>query len=273
MTAVRALTIALACVLPLSAMAQWQWVDKSGRQRLQRPGAAPGHPRQEHPQGPERPHARARAGRRRRPRLRRRPAQAASAPKVTGRDKELEARKKQAEAAEAEKKKAAGARRSPRPAPRIASARARRRPRWIPASACRASTTRASARSSTTTSAPAKASGCRPSSRATAPSDRRSVPGLAARPPAGEQARGPAPLLAEPLAPRHLRIHPQRARPLPPGPRRAAAAWRARAAAPDPDLACPRATLIPAARRASRDRRARARASSACSTTWRGAGE
>ncbi|MFL6695279.1 MAG: DUF4124 domain-containing protein, partial [Ramlibacter sp.] len=31
MNAARTLMVALACVLPLSAMAQWQWIDKSGR--------------------------------------------------------------------------------------------------------------------------------------------------------------------------------------------------------------------------------------------------
>src|SRR6476661_6960686 len=66
MTAARALTLALACVLPLSAMAQWQWIDKGG-------------PKVYSDQSPP--------------------------PDIPAKN-DLEARKKQAEAAEAEKKKA-----------------------------------------------------------------------------------------------------------------------------------------------------------------------
>ena len=106
MTAARALTLALACVLPLSAMAQWQWIDKSGHKVYSDQSPPPDVPAKnilKAPSGrmpaPE-PAAAAAA-----PAAPAATAQA-NAPKVTGRDKELEARKKQAEAAEAEKKKA-----------------------------------------------------------------------------------------------------------------------------------------------------------------------
>ncbi|WP_427912142.1 DUF4124 domain-containing protein [Ramlibacter sp. MMS24-I3-19] len=105
MTAARALTLALACVLPLSAMAQWQWIDKSGHKVYSDQSPPPDIPAKNVLKAPS---GRMPAAD---------PAPAAEAPaaastqapgvlKVTGRDKELEARKKQAEAAEAEKKKA-----------------------------------------------------------------------------------------------------------------------------------------------------------------------
>ena len=106
MTAARALTLALACVLPLSAMAQWQWIDKSGRKVYSDQSPPPDIPAKnilKAPSGrmpapeaaPAAPAATPAAT-----------SEAANAPKVTGRDKELETRKKQADAAEAEKKKA-----------------------------------------------------------------------------------------------------------------------------------------------------------------------
>lgn len=105
MNAVRALTLALTCVLPLSALAQWQWIDKSGR-RVYSDQAPP-------PEVPAKNILKGSNGRTIAPPPETSAAvaapaatPAASAPKVVGRDKELEARKKQAEAAEAEKKKA-----------------------------------------------------------------------------------------------------------------------------------------------------------------------
>lgn len=106
MTAARALTLAFACVLPLSAMAQWQWIDKSGH-KVYSDQSPP-------PDIPAKNILRAPSGRMPAPESApAAPAAApvaatepANAPKVSGRDKELEARKKQAEAAEAEKKKA-----------------------------------------------------------------------------------------------------------------------------------------------------------------------
>lgn len=106
MTAARALTLALACVLPLSAMAQWQWIDKSGHKVYSDQSPPPDIPAKnilKAPSGrmpapeaaPAAPAATPAAT-----------SESANAPKVTGRDKELEARKKQADAAEAEKKKA-----------------------------------------------------------------------------------------------------------------------------------------------------------------------
>jgi hypothetical protein len=105
MNAARTLTLALACVLPLSAMAQWQWIDKSGHRVFSDQAPPPDIPAKsilKGPKGqpmpapdPEPAAATAPAT-----------AQAAGGLKVTGRDKDLEARKKQAEAAEAEKKKA-----------------------------------------------------------------------------------------------------------------------------------------------------------------------
>ncbi|MGZ5182756.1 MAG: DUF4124 domain-containing protein [Ramlibacter sp.] len=105
MNAIRALSVVLACVLPLSAFAQWQWVDKDGRRVFSDKAPPPDIPSKsilKAPAGrslpapdPEPAAAAAPVAR-----------QAASTPKVSGRDKELEERKKQAEAAEAEKKKA-----------------------------------------------------------------------------------------------------------------------------------------------------------------------
>lgn len=105
MTAARALTIALACVLPLSAMAQWQWIDKSGHKVYSDQSPPPDIPAKNVLKAPSGRMPAADPA----PAAAAAPAsttQAANAPKVTGRDKELEAKKKQAEAAEAEKKKA-----------------------------------------------------------------------------------------------------------------------------------------------------------------------
>jgi hypothetical protein len=104
MNAARALTLALTCVLPLSALAQWQWIDKSGRRVFSDQAPPPDIPAKNILKGsngrviapPVETSTAAAAPQ---------AAPAASAPKVAGRDKELEARKKQAEAAEAEKKK------------------------------------------------------------------------------------------------------------------------------------------------------------------------
>lgn len=105
MTAARSLTLALACVLPLSAMAQWQWIDKSGHKVYSDQSPPPDVPAKNVLKAPSGRMPAADPA----PAAVAAPAattQAANAPKVTGRDKELEARKKQAEAAEAEKKKA-----------------------------------------------------------------------------------------------------------------------------------------------------------------------
>lgn len=104
MTAARALTFALACVLPLSAMAQWQWIDKSGHKVYSDQSPPPDIPARSVLKAPSGRMPAADPA----PAATAAPAattQAANTPKVTGRDKELEARKKQAEAAEAEKKK------------------------------------------------------------------------------------------------------------------------------------------------------------------------
>jgi hypothetical protein len=107
MNALRALAIATCCLLPLSALAQWQWIDKGGRRVFSDqapPADVPAKNILKGPKGKPMPTSVEEAG----------PATAAStaaaassAPKVSGRDKDLEARKKQADAAEAEKKKAA----------------------------------------------------------------------------------------------------------------------------------------------------------------------
>ncbi|NNU43002.1 DUF4124 domain-containing protein [Ramlibacter montanisoli] len=105
MKSARTALLALACLVPLLASAQWQWIDKSGRKVfsdqapppeiaadkiLKRPG----------PRGrsvdaqPAAETAAATA------------AAAPALPKVTGKDKVLDEKKKQMDAAEAEKKKA-----------------------------------------------------------------------------------------------------------------------------------------------------------------------
>jgi len=95
--------LALAFMASTAALAQWQWIDKSGRKVfsdqpppadvpdskiIKRAGSRPAEP------APE-PVAAAASK-----------ASAASTPKVSGKDKELEEKKKQVAAAEAEKKKA-----------------------------------------------------------------------------------------------------------------------------------------------------------------------
>lgn len=106
MTPVRALTLALACVLPLPALAEWQWIDKSGRKVFSDQSPPPDIPARnilKAPTGrmpaaePERAEPAAPAAA---------TVQTGTTLKLTGRDKDLEARKKQAEAAEAEKRSA-----------------------------------------------------------------------------------------------------------------------------------------------------------------------
>ena len=104
MNPLAALVLASACVLPLTAFAQWQWVDGSGRKVfsdkapppeilpkniLRQPGLK-GLP----PAAQEAADAAAAT------------KTAANAPKVTGRDKALEEKKKQADEEAAEKRKA-----------------------------------------------------------------------------------------------------------------------------------------------------------------------
>lgn len=104
MKSARIALLALACLVPLAASAQWQWIDKSGRKVfsdqapppdiapdkiLKRPG----------PRGRSvdaQPAAETAAA----------AASAPALPKVTGKDKVLDEKKKQMDAAEAEKKKA-----------------------------------------------------------------------------------------------------------------------------------------------------------------------
>jgi hypothetical protein len=108
MNASRALSAALLCVLPLSAMAQWQWIDKSGRRVFSDQAPPPDIPAKNILKGQNGRDLTATGdvkasaatatveG----------AAPAASAPTVSGRDKDLEAKKKLAEAAETEKRKA-----------------------------------------------------------------------------------------------------------------------------------------------------------------------
>jgi hypothetical protein len=102
------LPVALCAALPLAASAQWQWVDKDGKQGLQRPGAAARRARKEHPAAPRPPSAP-----RPPPEPRRPPAEAADEPaaaaakrgqcaKVTGVDKELEEKTQEGRSAEEE---------------------------------------------------------------------------------------------------------------------------------------------------------------------------
>lgn len=95
--------LVLACVAAPAAMAQWQWVDKSGRKVFSDqppPADVPDSKiiRRAGMRAPE-PVAEPVAAASK-------PAAAASMPKVSGKDKDLEDKKKQAAAAEAEKKKA-----------------------------------------------------------------------------------------------------------------------------------------------------------------------
>lgn len=110
MNFLRTCACALACTLPLTALAQWQWVEKDGRKVfsdqpppahipaesiLKQPGRlAPAAKAPAPAASAPAPSAAATA----------RPA--ASAPKISGKDKDLEDKKKQAEAAEAEKARA-----------------------------------------------------------------------------------------------------------------------------------------------------------------------
>ena len=104
MKSARTALLALACLVPLVASAQWQWIDKSGRKVfsdqapppeiaadkiLKRPG-----PRGRSVDAQPAPETAAAA------------AAAPALPKVTGKDKVLDEKKKQMDAAEAEKKKA-----------------------------------------------------------------------------------------------------------------------------------------------------------------------
>lgn len=105
MKSARTALLALACLVPLVASAQWQWIDKSGRKVfsdqapppeiaadkiLKRPG-----PRGRSVDAQPAPETAAAAA-----------AAAPALPKITGKDKVLDEKKKQMDAAEAEKKKA-----------------------------------------------------------------------------------------------------------------------------------------------------------------------
>lgn len=103
MNARSTLALLAACLLPLAAAAQYQWIDKDGRKVFSdRPPPADvpadkviSRPRVAAPVVIETPAAKASG-----------PVIAGSAPKLAGRDKTLEERKKAVEAAEAAKKKA-----------------------------------------------------------------------------------------------------------------------------------------------------------------------
>ena len=96
----RLLTLVAACAAPALALAQWQWVDKTGRKVFSDQPPPPDIPatsilrqpggRMAAPAAPSQPEA----------------AKAAPAPKVAGKDPALEEKRKRAEAAEAEKAKA-----------------------------------------------------------------------------------------------------------------------------------------------------------------------
>lgn len=102
MNPLRTTLLVLACALPLTALAQWQWIDKDGRKVFSDRSPPPDVPAKNiltQPGGravAAEPEAGAASA----------AAKAASAPKISGKDKELEDKKKQAETAEAEKKKA-----------------------------------------------------------------------------------------------------------------------------------------------------------------------
>lgn len=113
----RTLFLALVCMVPLLAAAQWQWIDKDGRKVfsdrappadipakniLKQPAAAPAAPAAAAAANPAAA-AEAATAQAAAPAA---PKPAANAPKLSGKDKELEDKKKAAEAAEAEKKKA-----------------------------------------------------------------------------------------------------------------------------------------------------------------------
>lgn len=90
----------LACVLPLTALAQWVWVDKDGRKVYSDrspPAEVPARNILKQPGGKPAPSE---------PQAAQAPAMPPSSLRIPGKDKGLEDRKKQAEAAEAEKKKA-----------------------------------------------------------------------------------------------------------------------------------------------------------------------
>lgn len=102
-----ALFAVIACALPALSLAQWQWIDKSGRKVFSDqapPADIPAKNILKQPGGARAPAAAPVAEA---------PASAAAPatpagniPKLSGKDKALEEKKKQAEAAEAEKKKA-----------------------------------------------------------------------------------------------------------------------------------------------------------------------
>lgn len=101
MKMLRPALLVLACLAAPAALAQWQWIDKSGRKVFSDQPPPPDVPENKivkragnPPPAPE-PVAAAAA-----------PQASASMPKVSGKDKELEDKKKQAAAAEAQKKKA-----------------------------------------------------------------------------------------------------------------------------------------------------------------------
>ena len=104
MKAARLTLLALACMLPLAASAQWQWLDKDGRKVFSDKAPPPEVPTERILKGPKGqvfiPVAVPAAD----------PAAATPAangvPRPLGKDKTLEERKKQVVAAEADKKKA-----------------------------------------------------------------------------------------------------------------------------------------------------------------------
>ncbi|WP_367846300.1 DUF4124 domain-containing protein [Rhodoferax sp. WC2427] len=94
------LVIALGCAWSLGALAQWQWMDNSGRKVFSDRGPPPDIPAKNILRQPG---GAAKAAPVPAPAA---PASAASAPKVSGVDKALEEKKKQAEATEAAQRKA-----------------------------------------------------------------------------------------------------------------------------------------------------------------------
>ncbi|HZY18613.1 MAG TPA: DUF4124 domain-containing protein [Ramlibacter sp.] len=100
MTVLRTLALTLACTLPLTVVAQWQWIDKDGRRVFSDKAPPPEVPAEKilRSAGPRPATAAAE------------PQAAASAPtaapKAAGKDKDLEEKRKQALAQEADQKKA-----------------------------------------------------------------------------------------------------------------------------------------------------------------------
>jgi hypothetical protein len=104
----RAITLFLACSLPLLAQAQWQWIDKDGRRVFSDQSPPPDIPARNILRQPgvrAQPVAAAEPAA---PAASAAPAKSnvANAPKPTGKERELEDKRKQAAAAEAARKKA-----------------------------------------------------------------------------------------------------------------------------------------------------------------------